>query len=69
MAARIKIVSFRKRPCDVDNVCGKYLVDSLVTAGVLPDDCPEHVSEVTHQQMYAADEEFTLVVIKFDKEK
>ena len=63
--ASIKVISFRKRPVDVDNISSKYLVDSLVSAGVLEDDCPKFVEEVTHQQLWTKDKEQTIVSISF----
>lgn len=65
MPAKIKILSFRKRPVDIDNISGKYVIDSLVSAGVLADDDPKHVSEVTHQQMATKDKEQTILIITF----
>jgi hypothetical protein len=34
----VRIVSFRVRPIDPDNLCGKYFVDTLRYAGILVDD-------------------------------
>ncbi len=47
---KIKITSHRNRLIDVDNLCVKFFIDGLVTAGVLPDDSPEYVSEVIVSQ-------------------
>lgn len=66
MPAKIKILSFRKRPVDIDGISGKYLIDSLVSAGVLADDDPTHVSEVTHQQMMTKGQEQTVLIITFE---
>ena len=47
---KIKIISHRNRLIDVDNLCVKFFIDGLVTAGLLPDDSPEYVSEVIVSQ-------------------
>jgi hypothetical protein len=41
---------FRHRKIDNDNLSGKAMLDSLVEIGLLPDDGPEVVYSVTHQQ-------------------
>ncbi len=61
-AARIKIVSYRKRLIDIDNISGKAAIDGLVHAGILEDDSPEYVSEVTFRQI-KSDEEKTILHI------
>ena len=46
----IHIHSIRKRLCDPDGISGKAVIDGLVNAGVLPDDSPEYISEITYSQ-------------------
>ncbi len=36
----IRVTSIRKRLCDTDNLCEKYLVDLCRYAGILPGDSP-----------------------------
>lgn len=35
---RVRVVSFRRKLCDPDNLCPKYFVDCLRYAGLIPDD-------------------------------
>lgn len=46
----IHIHSKRKRLVDPDGISGKAIIDGLVKAGVLKNDSPEYVAEVTHSQ-------------------
>ena len=45
----ITLHSQRNRRTDADGTCAKYVIDSLVSAGVLQDDTPKHVPEVPGQ--------------------
>lgn len=61
---RVHIHSIRKRLADADGVCGKYAIDGLIHAGVIPNDDPAHVQEVTYSQEKAAGrEEETIITI------
>lgn len=59
----IQIHNRRQRLADPDGLCAKYLIDSLVTFGLLPDDRPEDISEITHTQEKVKGPEETIVTI------
>jgi Holliday junction resolvase RusA-like endonuclease len=40
----VSVVSFRRRLCDVDNLCPKYFIDCLRYAGIIKDDAPEYIA-------------------------
>jgi hypothetical protein len=48
--ASVCVHSFRHRLADADGVSAKWAVDSLVKAGLLPDDGPRFVTEVRFRQ-------------------
>ena len=45
----VRVVSYRSRLLDQDNLCPKYFIDGLRYAALLPDDRPEQVSIQTTQ--------------------
>ena len=47
---RVTFLHTRKRIIDVDNISGKAAIDGLVAAGVLRDDSPKYVAQITHVQ-------------------
>jgi len=47
---RVRFHSQRHRLADPDGICGKYILDAFVSAGVLKDDRTAFVSEVSHSQ-------------------
>ena len=47
---RIKVHHVRKRLIDIDNLSVKAAIDGLVRVGILADDSPEFVKEVSHTQ-------------------
>ena len=54
---RIRVVSFRARLCDPDNLCPKYFIDCLRYAELIADDTPEHVTiEVAQVKCRRAEE-------------
>ena len=55
--------SIRKRLTDADGVSAKAAIDGLVLAGILPDDSPKYVKEVTYSQE-KGDPEKTIIEIK-----
>lgn len=67
---KISIHSKRYRLTDADGVCSKYVIDSLVSCGVLPDDSPKYVSAVTHSQEKVTkskgETEETIITIDFE---
>lgn len=64
--ARITLRSFRHRLADPDGLAGKYVVDSLVSCGVLKNDSFKEVSEVTHRQVRIprGEPEYTIVELR-----
>lgn len=52
----IHVHSIRKRLCDADGISAKAAIDGLVQAGILPDDDPKHVKEVTYSQEKGSEE-------------
>ncbi len=60
----IKIHSFRKRLTDSDGACSKYVLDAIVSAGILIDDSPEYVPESPKKTQGKAKEEKTIVTIE-----
>lgn len=60
----IRIVSFRKRLCDPDNLCGKAFVDCLRYSGIIPDDRPEDIDyQVTQTKVRTSEDERTEITI------
>ena len=60
----IHVHSKRNKLTDPDGCASKYVIDALVTAGVLPDDRPEIVSGVTHSQEKTKGPEITEITIR-----
>lgn len=58
----IHIHSVRQRLTDADAICAKWVVDELVLSGVLVDDSPAHVKELTYSQEKGWPEE-TIITI------
>jgi hypothetical protein len=56
--------SFRIRNCDPDGLAAKYFIDSIVTAGVLPDDNLKHIQEVRYRQTKVKSKEEEMTVIE-----
>ena len=59
---RVVIHSYRKRLTDADGISAKAAIDGLVKAGLLTDDSPKYVEEVTYRQ-YKSKEEKTIIEI------
>lgn len=60
----IHIHSRRNRLTDPDGGFSKYVVDALVTAGILQDDRQEEVRRVSHTQEKTNELEETIVTIR-----
>ncbi len=60
---RVRVVSFRARLCDPDNLCPKYFIDCLRYAGLIADDAPEWITLEVRQVRCRRDEERTEIVI------
>lgn len=63
---RIHILSRRHRLTDQDGISAKYAIDGLIYAGLLRDDSPRWVKEVSYSQekISSAEEESTVVTIE-----
>jgi len=64
---RIHIHSKRKRLTDADGISAKAAIDGLVHGGLLQDDSPQFVQEVSYSQNKAKEEE-TIIEIWMDEE-
>lgn len=60
---RVRVVSFRSRLCDPDNLCPKYFIDCLRYAGFIADDAPECITLEVRQVRCRRDEERTEILI------
>ena len=63
----IHIHSVRTRLADSDGVCYKYAIDELVNRGVLVDDSPKYVKQVTFSQSKGDKEETIITITEVDK--
>ena len=59
---RVHFHSVRKRLADSDGISGKACLDGIVEAGILHDDSPAYVKDVTHSQEKGK-EEYTIITI------
>jgi len=64
---RIHLHSIRRRLADSDGICGKYVIDGIIHAGILPDDSPEEVKETSFSQE-KSNQERTIIKIYSLKE-
>ena len=65
----VRIVSFRTRLCDTDNLCGgcKYAVDALRYNGLIPNDDPQSIElRVTQIKVKTRKQERTEIEIIYD---
>lgn len=60
---RIHVHSIRRRLADSDGVSGKYAIDGLIHAGILKDDSPKYVKEVSFSQEKTKGKEKTIITI------
>jgi len=60
----IRIVSYRTRLADADGISGKAAIDGLVHAGVIRDDSPKEVREVSYAQIKVKNKEDEKTVIQ-----
>ena len=60
---RVRVVSFRARLCDPDNLCPKYFIDCLRYAGLIADDTPEYITLEVRQVRCRRAEQRTEIVI------
>lgn len=60
----IRLVSFRTRLCDPDNLVGKYFVDALRYEELVPDDTAEIVDyHISQQKVKTKQDERTVITI------
>lgn len=59
---RVRVHSRRHRLCDSDGISGKAVLDGLVRRGVLEDDSPEFVEQVTFTQEKSIIEETVITL-------
>jgi len=60
----IRIVSYRTRLADADGISGKAAIDGLVHAGIIGDDSPKEVREVSYAQVKVKNKEDEKTVIQ-----
>lgn len=64
----VRVVSFRRRLLDEDNICEKYHIDALRYLGVLASDAPGHTQIITSQtKVKTKGEERTVIEITIPK--
>ena len=61
----VRITSFRSRLCDTDNICIKYILDSLRYCGLIKDDRPEDIELVVAQEKCSKAEERTEILLTY----
>jgi hypothetical protein len=59
----VRVVSYRSRLCDEDNLCEKFGVDFLRYAGILEKDSPDKTHIITTQKKCKKSEERTEITI------
>ena len=60
---RVRVVSFRARLCDPDNLCPKYFIDCLRYAGLIADDAPDFITLDVRQVRCRRHEQRTEILI------
>lgn len=65
----VSIKSFRcGRSVDPDNLAGKYFIDALRYAGIIPDDRPEDIIyKITQEKVKTRKEEKTIIELEYEK--
>jgi len=60
----VRIKSTRKRLLDEDNLCGKYHIDLLRYAGVIPNDTPDQIKvEISQKKSGKGQAEETIIEV------
>jgi hypothetical protein len=65
---RCHIHSVRSRLADSDGISGKAAIDGIVHAGILENDSPEHIKEVSYSQEKGFTEK-TIITLTFLKKE
>lgn len=61
----VRIVSFRRKLCDPDNLCPKYFIDCLRYAEIIADDRPQDITlEVRQEKVKHKEDECTVIEIE-----
>lgn len=63
---RIHIHSIRKRLTDADGISGKAAIDGIVKAGLLQDDSPKYVKEVSYSQEKGLPEKTIITITEIE---
>lgn len=62
----IHVVSYRHRLADADGISAKAAIDGLIHAGILRDDSPEFVKEVSYSQVKVSGKEMERTEIQIE---
>ena len=62
----IRLTHYRRTLADADAPIGKWFIDAIVEAGILHDDSPAFVTEVSHRQVQIEqwEEEQTVILLE-----
>lgn len=63
----VRIVSYRTRLTDADGCSGKAAIDGLVHAGIIADDSPKEVREVSYSQVKVKNKSQERTVIRIER--
>lgn len=58
----VRVISYRKRLCDADNLCPKYFIDCLRYAEIIKDDSAKYITLEVGQQKSETD--YTIIEIE-----
>jgi Holliday junction resolvase RusA-like endonuclease len=62
----LRIISYRTRTCDTDNLCPKWIIDALRYAQLIKDDTPEHIElQVRQEKVAHRTEEKTIIELEY----
>lgn len=60
----VRITSYRVRAVDPDNLCGKWFIDALRYAGIIPDDTEADITyQISQKKVAKKNQEKTLIDI------
>lgn len=60
---RVVFYHYRKNLLDYDNLYTKSILDAVVRLGILEDDSPKYIQEISHKQIKSKEEK-TLILIE-----
>ena len=64
----IRFVEYRHRLADPDGACVKYIIDSLVSCGILRGDSPKEINKIEKEQMILVKDKHEYTVIEITME-